>query len=567
MRKGCIMLCLVAVGAALAGGCAAPRVRVPLPEPPEPVAAGPARYDGEILYQILAGEFLERAGRGEEAAAHYLWAARASRDAAVARRAAQVALDAGRAAEALEAGRLWLALEPASLPARQVVLVAHLRLGQTLRARRAAEALLEAAGGDEQAWRTLVAVLAREPDREAAAELAQWLAQAHGERAEAHYLVAALAAGRGDRETALRAVDEALARRPDWSEAWELAVQVRLAAGRGEEAAARLADVLRTHPAPALRLIRARLLVRLERLDEAREEFGRLLRERPDDGEVLYALALLALRAEETAEAERLLRRLVAMDVRTGEAAYFLGQIAERAGRTEEAMAWYGKVRGGRYRMEAALRRAVLEARAGEVEAALARLRRLRAEHPAQAAAVVLAEADILREAGRREEALALLGEALAEDPDHRDLLYTRALVAAELGRVEIAEADLRRILAADPDDAGALNALGYTLADRTTRYEEAYRLIERALRLRPDDPAILDSMGWVLYRLGRLEEATRYLRRALDQGWDAEIAAHLGEVLWVRGYREEARKIWADARHRAPDAEVVRRVMERFLQ
>ncbi|MCH8479515.1 MAG: tetratricopeptide repeat protein, partial [Wenzhouxiangella sp.] len=176
-----------------------------------------------------------------------------------------------------------------------------------------------------------------------------------------------------------------------------------------------------------------------------------------------------------------------------------------------------------------------------------------------------LIEGDILREAGRASEAIALLSGALRQNPDSIALLYTRAICAIAIDDLELAEQDFRRILQIDDDNAMALNALGYTLTDRTDRHEEAYRLIRRALELEPDSPAIQDSMGWVYFRLGQPEKALPYLEQALQGEDNPEIAAHLGEVLWYLGREDEAREVLLGVFERFPDDDYLRDTMGRL--
>jgi len=178
---------------------------------------------------------------------------------------------------------------------------------------------------------------------------------------------------------------------------------------------------------------------------------------------------------------------------------------------------------------------------------------------------IYLADGQILRDAGRLKEAIGVFTAGLEELPDNTDLLYARAMVEDKLGKMESMEKDLRKILSREPDNVDALNALGYSLADRTTRYDEALKLIQRALELRPDSFFILDSMGWVNYRLGHYQEAVNYLRRALDMSSDSEVAAHLTEVLWVMGDKEGARKVWDKALKGAPGNKILLDVMNRL--
>jgi tetratricopeptide (TPR) repeat protein len=248
---------------------------------------------------------------------------------------------------------------------------------------------------------------------------------------------------------------------------------------------------------------------------------------------------------------------------RWDDAAYYLGQVEELDGAAEQAATWYAKVRG-EHALDAKVRIARLRAEGGELGEAREMLDRLRDQWKDDSLLIFMLEAEMLADLDRAQDALAVYGEALEAFPDNLDLRYARALHAAGMQQLDVLERDLRLVLEKDPEHADALNALGYTLADQTDRYQEALGLIEKALALKPDDPAVLDSMGWVQYRLGNLEEAERYLRQALEKLQDGEIAAHLGEVLWVKGQRDAAWRVWEEALAADPDHDYLLRVIGR---
>jgi tetratricopeptide (TPR) repeat protein len=250
-------------------------------------------------------------------------------------------------------------------------------------------------------------------------------------------------------------------------------------------------------------------------------------------------------------------------------AAYYLGRLFEQRGDARSARDWYGRARQGEVRMDALIRIATIDARQGHLDQARAHLAKARAETDTteEQVRLFLAEADLLKQSGQPVAALGVLDEALRIHPGEPDLLYTRALLADQLDRFEEAEANLRAILAQDPDHAEALNALGYTLADRNLRLDEAFTLIDKALKLNPDNPAILDSMGWVLFRQGKLAEAESYLRRAYAREPDGEIAAHLAEVLAAQGRRDEALQLIQDALARDPGRRELLNLQHRLQQ
>ena len=280
---------------------------------------------------------------------------------------------------------------------------------------------------------------------------------------------------------------------------------------------------------------------------------------------MLYAAGLLALEAGDTGAARERFRRLLALGQRREQARFYLGRATEAEGDYDRALDWYRQV-GGQLRGDAQLRIATVLAAQGRLEDARRHLQGLRQRQPDMAVPSFAVEGDILRNAGRPEESLDLLTRALDQHPDASDLRYSRAMTAIGLDRIGQAVSDLEHILELEPENAQVLNALGYTLVDSTERVDEGAELIRRAFELNPDDPAIIDSMGWAAYRQGRPEEALAYLRQAHGMIDDAEIAAHLGEVLWTLGQRDEARAVWQDALEADPDHPVLRRTMERLL-
>lgn len=572
-------LLLAGLLAGLLAACALPRggeAPTPASAPPlEPVVtvapapADTAELSGQLLYDILLGEIAGQRGALEEALTHLLDAASQARDPRLAERALRVAVFAKQPEAALEAARRWVALEADNLEARQALAALALREGAHDEALEQLDYLLtRASAEDPRSFEQLSSLLAREADEAAALDLMGRLAARHAGNPHAQLAHARLAAHNQEWALALEAVDRSLALDPALSQAHVLRARIRVQMEEPEAALEELAAVLARQPRDShLRLAYARLLVELGRMDAARAEFRTLARQEPDNPEVLYPLALLALEADQPDAAEGYLQRLLDLGSHQAEVHYYLGQLAEARGEHELALDWYSRVEAGaQHWQEVQVRMAHLEARLDRVAEARARLQDLRARDPGAALRLFLEEGVILSRAGMHTEALALYTRVLQVHPDNDDLLYARSLVAERLDRLDIAEADLRSILERNPEDARALNALGYTLADRTDRYEEALGYIERAIAQAPDDPAIIDSLGWVHFRLGNLELARAHLQRAYELHPDGEIAAHLGEVLWTMGERDAARRIWEEAQGFDADNPVLRSTLERLL-
>jgi tetratricopeptide (TPR) repeat protein len=521
----------------------------------------------ELLYQLLLAEFSGQAGALNLSASLYLKMAQETADPRLAQRATRIAIYARDLEVALPASRLWVELSPQNLEAQQTAAALLISSGQSDEALPHLESLLHAApGGENQGYMLIANLLSRAQDKDQALALMEQLAGMQPDNADALYGTAHLAYQLDLHEKAEQILETLLARHPDNTQALLLQARVLHGLGKGEAALKSLRRALQQSPDnDQLRMTYARMLVETTRLAEARQEFRILNRRQPDDTDVIYALGLLALEAGDTDEAKEFFNKLLNDSEREAEARFALGQIAEARKQPDEAIQWYQSVpRGERY-LEAQLQAAHLISQVQGLEEARRYLQELPLDSAEDQIQRYLAEAELLSAHERYDEAMEIYDEALVLFIDNRRLLYARALTAEKIDRLDILEQDLRRILSRDPDNAQSLNALGYTLADRTNRHQEALGYIERAYQLRPDDPAILDSMGWVHYRLGRLEEAIKFLQQAAEAADDGEIAAHLGEVLWVSGRKEEARKVWNEALKLAPDHKVLQQTIERF--
>lgn len=514
----------------------------------------------------MAGEFALQAGRLDDAARWYLEAARAAGDASLAERATQIALLARDDARAAEALALWRRQGGSGVSFMAADATLALHRGDDRAARRQLLAMM-ALPGDE-GWRQGLGVLAagaRDPrqagrllgvliDRDAIPPTLQaWLAYG------------GLAQRLDQPRLAERIVAEVVKRFPDEPRVALLRASQLREAGRSDAAREALETlVLRARGNSELRLAVAAEYDLMD--DPARAE--QTLAQGPQDDQTYALRASLLARAEDKKALDDLYEELARDAARPDpQRRLLLGQVAEFLERYDQALQWYRGVPGGPQRWAARLRAANVLHELGRADEGYAALRQIQSDADAHEAArrdAYLLEASLRQKDEDGAGELDAFARGLAAFPDDPEILYARALSHERRDDIPRAEADFRRILVAEPDSVAALNALGYTLADRTTRYQEALELINRARAAAPDNVAIIDSYGWVLYRLGRPADAVVELRRALSLQRDAEIAAHLGEVLWVLGQREEARKYFDEARKIDPDNRALQRALEK---
>lgn len=519
----------------------------------------------QILYQFLLAEIAAQRGQFGLAAGAFLDLAKSTRDPRVVRRAAEIAFHARQHDAALEATRLWLTLEPESQQARQMhstLLLASGRIDE-LAAGLARDLAADVPNVGEALMRLLRA-FARFPDKLAIQRLFDRLTEPYPGLVEARFVRAQAAVGAGDPVRARGEIEQALELRPNWEPAALFKAELL---PKGAAQLEFLKTWLAANPeAPQVRLAYARALVSEKNYEAARTEFRRLLAASPDNPDMLYAVGVLSLQVGDVPEAEQQLKRFV--ELGRGDlnpARFYLGQIADKAGRPDEALRWYDQVAGGEHDLPAKVRAAQVLLGQNKLDEARARLAAARANAP-EDIRLVVAEAQLLRDAGRHADAFDFLSKALEAQPDQPEILYETALAAEKLGNLDLLESHLRRLIALKPESPQGYNALGYSLADRNLRLDEAAQLIDKALSLAPDDAFILDSKGWVLFRQGKFAAALEILQKAYAKQPDAEIAAHIGEVLWVLGRFDEARTVWREAARTHPTNEALTATIKRFL-
>ena len=522
--------------------------------------------DPDVMYHVFAAEVLGNEGDFSGAAAEYLEAALISDDPEIAERAARVAVSAGEWPMVALASDRWAMLDSTSLDARELAAGSRLREGDYVGAEYQLAGILDLTAADQaHGWRIVIALLAPANDQVRANKVLDNLLKDFDAESNVDALFARsqLAARMGDLDKATGLINKAIVLESERADfyAWS----GRLAVNNGNQSLAlkRYRQAWQVDPEDqVIAMAYAELLKRNDDIATAQSVLAQL----PDKPEMRFARIIFALDAGDRKGAELLYDGFASAGYPdASEVAFHAAQSAELLDRPAEAITWYQQVTGERS-LRATMRQAFLLADQGETEEARNLLAQLRIQsNSAVLSQSYQAEAQILQDAGRREEAFQVLSGALEALPEDIPLRYARALLAVGLGQLELAESDFRQIISAQPENAAAINALGYTLADLTDRYDEAEQLILRAYELQPEDASIIDSMGWVSYRLGRLKMAERYLREAWKSLRNAEIAAHLGEVLWVRGQKDEARSLWKLGTEMEGDNEVLIETMQRF--
>ncbi|HMA30826.1 MAG TPA: tetratricopeptide repeat protein [Casimicrobiaceae bacterium] len=537
----------------------------------------------DLFYRLLLGDVALQRGHPDVAARAYIDAAKEAKDPRLASRATEIAINSRQRPLVEEAATLWSKLDPTAERPKQVLAALAANGGhgdlplsagaEELRSR--IEHVLSQAAlsgqGVGPVFLQLNGLFAQQSDKRAVLDLIRDVAQPYPTSAEAHFAVALAAfvvrpGDEGTEAVAANEIDRALALKHDWDRAAVLKGEILARKSKAAQIAWLESFVAKDPSSKAANGALAQAYLGEKRYADARALMQKLWDRDPSAHELEFAVAAISLQMKDYPEAERLFTELKhagygepgAMDL-------YLAQIAEEQKQYDKAIEHYRTVTDGDRAWLAKLRIGVMYGKEGKVEQAQQWLAGLDAVTPEQKIQVRQTQAQVLREAGDDAGAYRVLEKGLADHPDATDLIYDLAMVAEKLNRVDEAEARLKHLVELKPDDAQALNALGYTLVDRTPRTNEGYALIERAHKLSPEDPFILDSMGWALYRLGRLDEAEKYLQRALDDQPDPEIAAHLGEVLWRKGDRERARALWKEQLAAHPDNAVLKETIRRL--
>jgi len=568
---------LLSASLLMLNGCAAgshvknETVVIPTDGLDETASADAGSLRPEFIYKYLVGEVAGQRGDIGTSGAIFYDLARTEKDPRLAERAAKIAAFGNITNLAVPAIKLWAELDPSSTEAQQAMTEMLIATGKLSDTEPYLRRLLAKEDTRANGFLYINSLLNRSPDKTAVLELVQSLAKPYPDLAEAQFAVAQAAWNAAQDGAALDAINKAATLRPDWDLAALLKGQILLR--KSPQAAIDFYDgFVKQHPdANEVRINLAKILVSQKQYDAAKKHYPIVIEQAKNSpsknvADVTAIVGLLCFQSGDYAAAQTYFQEALALDFKDADQIYlYLGQTAEKLQQNDEANSWYNKIPLGPRYLEAQISLAQLVARTQSVDKAIDQLDDIENLNTEQQIIVIQSQASLLAKAKRDTESFDLLDKAVKNLPNTPDLVYDYALAAERVQKFDVMESELRRAIAVKPDFAAAYNALGYSLADRNIRLDEAISLIEKALSISPNDHYMLDSLGWAHYRKGNLDEAINYLQQAYSINPDPEIAAHLGEVLWHKGRHEQAKKIWNDALSINPDNEVLVTTANKF--
>ena len=535
----------------------------------------PPQLNAEFIFRYLAAEIAGQRGELGLSTKLFYELARTSRDPRLAERAAKVAIFSQNPSMAMETTKLWVELSPDSTEAQQASTQINVMTGNLTAAKPYLQKLLAKDENPANGFLYLNSLLAHQANKQAVLELVQALAEPYQNLAEARLSTSQAAFQAGNFPLALTEINAANQLRPNWELGAIQQADILSSLSPTEAINFYKGFLSKNENANDARLNLARMLIKQQRYGDAKPELLKLSKLADTNPEILVVVGLLSTQSNDLADAEQYFKQALNTNIKDKNQIYlYLGQLAEKNKHDDEAIKWYGLVNAPQkdsqtpqadYYLDAKISQANVMARTAGTDAAIAMLDDLQDLSNPQLALVISAQANLLVQAKRVDAAYDLLSKAVANMPDSPDLIYDHAMAAERVKQFGVLETQLRKLIKIKPQFAQAYNALGYSFADRNIKLDEANKLITKALALSPNDHYIMDSMGWVLYRQGKLDKAYEYLSAAYAAQNDAEIAAHLGEVLWQQGKHEEAIELWDSALKSVPDNEVLSTTIKKF--
>ena len=522
-------------------------------------------FKGTTFLDLLEAEIAGHRGDFRKALKNYESVAALTRDIGVLKRALNIAIYLRENQAALRLAKMWVEEEPSSVDAHSKIIENSLVVGSYEVALSSMKELKDLGGSPN--FEILLIALAKSSvdDKKKVLDLLEGLVASFPDDSGLLITVANFYFQVSSFDKALKVINVLLEESMD-PKRLSLKARILIAKGEIEKAKNLLSSYLSENEKElGLRVLLAQLLFDQKDFEKAKGQYQKALDLRPNDGSLLLALAIVYLQQENDEAAEKIFARMIRWGLRIDDAYYHLAGIMERKKDLYQSLEYYKRVTGGYGFMPSQMRIVSLIEILEGFESSRTHLSMQRSAYPSLSRNFSLLEAQVLSERRLFNEAIEVLDSELDSKPDDIELLYRKAMVGGEAGKIDILERALGRILEIDPDNADALNSLGYTLADKTNRYQEAFKLVEKALSIRPNDPAFIDSMGWVYYRLNNLEKAILYLSKALSLLKDDEIAAHLGEALWMAGRESEALEVWENGLEIEPSSPFLSKVKKKF--
>jgi tetratricopeptide (TPR) repeat protein len=525
--------------------------------------------DPEILFTLLTAELAGQRGQYVIALDGYIEVAKRTQDAKFSERAVMIAMYVKNSNKTKEALGLWLRQDPKNLSARKIAALLALRSGNKLEATEHLNAMLiYDATGFESALLELAGVIQKEGRVDIIYDVLDELSKQHKDNAEIYFIQSLLALQKKDKNLAETKIQQTLRLKPDWEKAVILQAQIAVFGGDFNKAKLLLSDASDKYPNNSkINRMLAQILIKTGGYKEAIELYKKIILADPKDFESQFAEGLVYLQLDQDQQAEDVFKKMLEQPDWRYQACFYLGKLEEKQGNEKKALSWFDQVTEGPFAFDASVSAISLLQKEKHLEEAGSRLSLLQMKFPRQKLQLVLVQAELYNQQKKYDEAISTLSNALTDFPNQKELLYTRALILERINKLDLAEIDLKKILAIDPNNFEALNALGYTLLNNSGRYVEAEKLLQKALDLEPNEAVIIDSFGWLQFKLGHLDQALKYLQQAYERQPENEIAAHLAEVLWVLDRKDEARKVFERAIKGSPDDEYLQDFKKRILR
>lgn len=526
--------------------------------------------DPDVMYLLLAAELATQRQQYGLAYEAYMELTKRVKDPKFAEQAAKLALQIKDSRKTNDAVSAWMNQEPKNVTAKKVAALNALRGNDKKAAVKELNALLSAEPENfENALLELSSILQKEGKEKFVYDTLETLTvKTTSNKPVIYFVQALLAMQMKNNAQAENKIEQTLTLQPDWEHPLLIQAQLAIMANDLNRAKTLLKSASLKHPNnSAFKKLLAQTLIKTAEYEAAAEQYQTLITQNPKEGENYIALALINLQLNRDANAETILKTLAEQPDWNSQASFYLGKIEEKRNNTEAAIVLFDKVTDANFSLEAGMSTINLLAKARKFDDVEKRLETLLQKFPQQRIRIVLMQASLYNQQNQAEKAFSLLSATLVDFPDEKDLLYTRALIAEHLGKIDVMEADLKKILAKEPNNAEALNALGYTLLNDEKRYREAEKYLQKAIKLQPDEPAIMDSFGWLQFKLGNYSQAVKYLRTAYEKLNSGEIAAHLCEVFWVMNKKDDAQKLFDEALKSAPEDVDLLNFKKRFLE